>query len=81
MDELKSNKKIKIEIINESWFLFFSICILSPEKYLLTKIFNKSDFDDKKIKDFFDLKYTVSKGKIDFKEELEKSNPWNISPL
>jgi len=74
MDELKSNKKN--EIINESWFLFFSICILSPEKYLITKVFKKSDF--KNIKDFFDLQYSVSKGIIDFKDELKKSNPWNI---
>jgi len=76
MNQLKDNSNIKIEIINESWFLFFSICILSPEKYLITKVFKKSDF--KNINDFFDLQYSVSKGKIDFKDELKKSNPWNI---
>ena len=73
---LMIKQKIKIEINNESWFLFFSICILSPEKYLITKVFKKSNFDN--IEDFFDLQYSVSNDIIDFKDELKKSNPWNI---
>lgn len=58
---------------------FFAICILKPEKYLLTKIFTKSDFQ--KIEEFFDLEYSVSKGKIDFTEEQNKPTSWNILPL
>ena len=82
----KYNKSIKkIKINNNNLFkekilkpkqLVFAICILKPEKYLLTKILKKSDF--KNINDIFDLEYSVSKGKIDFTDELKKSNPWNI---
>ena len=74
-----SNDEKKGKIKYNNFNYYFAICILNPQKYLITKKYNS--IDSKNILDFFDLQYSVSKGKIDFKEELEKSNPWNISPL
>jgi len=63
--------------IGKDWFLFIAICILSPEKYLITKTFRKSNFDN--IEDFFEIEYTASRKSISFLDN--KRNGWEVTPF
>jgi len=60
-----------------NWYIIFAICILKPEKFLITKKFQSNDLNN--IDNFFKIEYTASRKSISFPDN--KRNGWEVTPF
>ena len=70
-----ANKSNKIKCTKFNYY--FAICILKPEKFLITKKLKSNDFNN--IDKFFKIEYTASRKSISFPEN--KRNGWKVTPI